>query len=334
MAWEHRRLRSKRNLRQATRGADAPIAGAQDEAGDRPGRKRSCTDHRHHPVHHGRDLPADRRSGGGPHRLRGNRLLRDDRARLPREPGDTDLRCLARLLRSAGGGEEQDRRVRSRHGRVDAFRAGQGGAGGNAGGRTDPRSEGDPGLRTGLLRRSVARTPAGPRARVARVLRIDVGARGDAAKHLRHCTGARPGVPREQVPGTSLVIARDRLPRAVGAAGTGAAPGRGAFRLRSTDDTAHRRRARRPAGANACRSLERRTAHLRLARRQHRRRDDALDQRPLGLDAAPHRQPAGEPGVTIMSTIATSTSPSGATPSPTDCSAPPPSTGSDTVPTA
>ena len=207
----------------------------------------------------------------------------------------THLRCLASLLRSPDGGEERDRRDRSGHGRADALRAGQGSAGGNARGRNGPRSQGDPGLRARLLRRSVANASAGPRARLACILRSDVDARGNAADHFRHCTRARPGVLRGQVPGASLVIARDRLPGAVGAAGTGATAGRGAFRRWSTDDTAHRRRARRAAGANACRSLERCTAHPRLVHRQHRRRDDALDQRSLGLDAAPSGQPAGGP---------------------------------------
>ena len=107
--------------------------------------------------------------------------------------------------------------------------------------------------------------------------------------------GLAPEYFEDRFRGHLSVTACDRLPRAIGAAGAGAAPGRSAFRLWRTDDIAHRRRARRAAGANACRSLERCTAHPRLVCRQHRRRDDALDQRPLDLDATPGREPAGGP---------------------------------------
>ena len=72
----------------------------------------------------------------------------------------------------------------------------------------------------------------------------------------------------------------------------GSAPGGRASRLRLAHDSARRQPAGRAPGQAAPRRLDRRGPAGRRVHLQHRRRDDALDQPPLGVDAPPGR-PAG-----------------------------------------
>ena len=108
--------------------------------------------------------------------------------------------------------------------------------------------------------------------------------------------GLPQGVLRGQVPGAPLVTARHRLPGAADPARCGAAPRRCAFGLWRADDSSYRRCAGRARGAEPLGTLVRSSAHPGLVRDQHRRRDDALDQRSLDLDPAPRGEPAGGSG--------------------------------------
>ena len=87
--------------------------------------------------------------------------------------------------------------------------------------------------------------------------------------------------------------ARPQLPGTARRPGTGADPCRRAFRLRQPHHPGHRGQARWPAGLQRRRRVGRRADRRRLPDRQHRRPARALDQRHLGVDAAPRRQSAG-----------------------------------------
>ena len=76
------------------------------------------------------------------------------------------------------------------------------------------------------------------------------------------------------------------------AARRGPAPRRRAHRLWQPDDPEGGGEARRPAGVEQGGRMGRRADRAGLLRGQYRRPDGALDERPLGLDPAPGRQPA------------------------------------------
>ena len=86
--------------------------------------------------------------------------------------------------------------------------------------------------------------------------------------------------------------ARVELSAAADGAGGGAAPRRRAFGLRQSHHLPDRGQAGWPAGAQPRRHLGGRAGCRRIVRGQYRRPDDALDERPLALHAAPRGQPA------------------------------------------
>jgi hypothetical protein len=99
-----------------------------------------------------------------------------------------------------------------------------------------------------------------------------------------------------------LAPAGAQLPGAGPRAGAGAAPRRRAFRLRQPHHSESGGQSRRTAGLQQGGRVGGRTDRAGLLRRQYRRPDGALDQRPLGLDPGePPRYPATTSGEHLRS---------------------------------
>ena len=148
------------------------------------------------------------------------------------------------------------------------------------------------GLRPRVARRRLAGRARRPARGARAVLRRAQRALGAPAAHLRARGRPAAGRLRERVRQPPLVAARDRLSRARRRARAGPAAGRGALGLRVPHDPALPGLGRRPAGAVARRPLDRRAGDRRRVRGQPRRRADAHDERPLGVDAPPRRESA------------------------------------------
>ena len=114
--------------------------------------------------------------------------------------------------------------------------------------------------------------------------------------HLRAGAGAGRALVRRHDRPPLQHLPEQPLPGARGRAPAGPAPGGPAHRLRQPDHPGRQRRARRSSGALPGWRLARRAPGPGPARREPRRHDGALDERPLEVHRPPRRQPAAGAG--------------------------------------